>query len=160
MLSGSTTRQQIELDITCYISCTETESQSTSVENYQKHASKKLFAAIYFSHFHSHLQYGLLTWGSTTSKKCVNELFKLQKACVKLIVRNTNKPIDEMFCDLKILKITEMIQLELAKFGCDITKAKQPEPVQKIMGVKRRKESALISNTNEKILHKCTTTQQ
>ena len=43
------------------------------------------------------------------------------------------KSIDETFWDLKILKITEMIQIELAKFGFDISRSVQPKPVQNMM---------------------------
>ena len=43
--------------------------------------------------------------------------------------------VDNEFNLLKILKITDMIKIELSKFGLKITKNAQPQPLQQMMDV-------------------------
>ena len=89
--------------------------------------------SIYYSHFLSHLYYGLLTWGGSESKKNINDLYKLQKACIRIIVGNSIRSIEGEFKELKMLTSMDMIRIELSKFGFDISKCVQPKPVQRLM---------------------------
>ena len=41
---------------------------------------------IYYSHVHSHLQYGLLIWGGSVCKKELTSLSKIQDQCIKLLL--------------------------------------------------------------------------
>ena len=88
---------------------------------------------IYYSHFHSHLQYGLLVWGGSARKKDITELYKIQKQCLTLISFKANRMVKILFADLYIPKITEMIRLELIKFGYTITKQQQLSLLHKMM---------------------------
>ena len=87
--------------------------------------------SIYYSHIHSHLQYGLLIWGGSVCKRELTGLIKIQNQCLRLISPKTNHK--DLYKKLQILKLTEMIQLELIKFGYKITKNQQPLPLQKLM---------------------------
>ena len=52
---------------------------------------KSCLRSIYFSHFHSHLSYGLLTWGSSLSKKNLTDLHKIQRSCVRIIASKSQQ---------------------------------------------------------------------
>ena len=60
--------------------------------------------SIYYVHIHSHLCYGLLAWGPMASKHAINELARIQDACVKLLSKklNSNAAIS-MYRDHKLL---------------------------------------------------------
>ena len=70
---------------------------------------------LYFSQIHSHLCYCLCIWGSMLQKHLVNKLEKAQRSAVMLI--NPNSRVDEIFRNCKILKVTDMVQLEQCKMG-------------------------------------------
>ena len=74
--------------------------------------SKKL---IYFGHIHSHLTYGLVNWGSLITNRDLDKLQKLQNQCVRLIDPKSN--INQIYKKNQILKIKDLIKLELSKFG-------------------------------------------
>ena len=40
---------------------------------------------IYHSHLHTHISYGLSVWGSMITQQRINELFNIQKQCVRII---------------------------------------------------------------------------
>ena len=71
---------------------------------------------IYFSMFHSQIQYSLLNWGRT-AKNHLRKLEVLQnnilRACLFL---PRNYPTTSLYSKLKVLKIKDMFQMEIAKF--------------------------------------------
>ena len=72
---------------------------------------------------YSHLRYGLVVWGSMMTKTSKNELGKLQKACIHLVnKKKKNSPTNELFLRNRLLKFSDMIDLELLKFGYMLTK--------------------------------------
>ena len=79
--------------------------------------------AIYYAHIHSHLNYAILVWGSMLSKNKLDKLFKVQNESMRTI-SNVGKTahIDPIFKRLKILKLTQMIDLELYELGFKIYK--------------------------------------
>ena len=79
--------------------------------------------AIYNAHTHSHPNYALLVWGSMLLKNKLDKLFKVQKECMRSVL-NVDKTAHTnlIFKRLKILKLTQMIDLELYKLGFKIYK--------------------------------------
>ena len=77
--------------------------------------------AIYYAHIHSYLNCAILVWGGMLSKNKLDKLFKVQKECMSSI-SNVGKTAhtDPIFKRLKILKLTQMIDLELFKLGFKI----------------------------------------
>ena len=49
----------------------------------------KVLQHIYYAHVYSHLIYGLSVWGSMTSNKNKNNIYKLQTDCVKVFAKKT-----------------------------------------------------------------------
>ena len=78
----------------------------------------KTLIKIYYAHIHSHLNYGLIVWGSMLNKTLLNDRECLQKACIWLVNRTKkSSPTNILFKRNKILKFPDMINLELQKFG-------------------------------------------
>ena len=64
-------------------------------------------------------------------------LFKSQKACLRIVNRKKkNVPTGDLFKQNKILKFSDMIKLELIKFGYKLSKKELPKPIEKIMNDK------------------------
>ena len=53
-------------------------------KNFLNHSSIK---NVYYAHVHSHLTYSLLTWGCMINKRQLNDLMKIQNACVRIICK-------------------------------------------------------------------------
>ena len=70
---------------------------------------------LYFGQIHSHLCYCLVVWGSMLSKQSITKLTNAQCKAVALI--DPSKKIKELFRRYKILKVTDLIHLELCKLG-------------------------------------------
>ena len=70
---------------------------------------------LYFGQIHSHLCYCLVVWGSMLSKQILTKLTNVRRKAVALI--DPSKKIDELFRRYKILKVTDLIHLELCKLG-------------------------------------------
>ena len=49
---------------------------------------RKVLQNIYYAHIYSHMTYGLSIWGSMTSKRNMDDIYKIQTNCVKFITKN------------------------------------------------------------------------
>ena len=70
---------------------------------------------VYYAHIHSHLSYGLVTWGNMINNTQLNKIQKAQDSCMRLL-----KPKElpsKTRKQLKILNFKDMIKLENYKFG-------------------------------------------
>ena len=78
--------------------------------------------SVYYAHIYSHLSYGLILWGPMTSHKLIKELTTIQDACIQIVCkvpkRTTALPL---YKKMQILRLPEMIVLELAKYGFKIS---------------------------------------
>ena len=71
---------------------------------------------LYFALFHSHLQYGLLTW-SSTFKSYLKKISVLQNKAVKIVGGGKwMEKATPFYSHLKILKLVDLIDFETAKF--------------------------------------------
>ena len=80
--------------------------------------SNNSLCLIYNVHTHSHLLYGLLAWGPMASKKALKDLTSIQDSCVCLVCkvgRNTN--VMPLYNKQQLIRLPDMIKLELAKYG-------------------------------------------
>ena len=70
---------------------------------------------IYHAHIQSHIDYGLVLWGTMTTKDNLNRIQSIQNKCIEIISRNKN--VEDSFKKLKIAKINELIKLQEIKIG-------------------------------------------
>ena len=70
---------------------------------------------IYYGHFHSHLKYGILLWGSMLSQNQTNQLQKLQDQAVQNL--NSLKSAQSIYKEHKIPNLQQMIKIEQLKFA-------------------------------------------
>ena len=77
-------------------------------KNFLNIHAKKL---VYFSHWQSHLTYGMSIWGNLIKKNVLSKIEKLQENCIRLI--SSKKSSQE----LRILTVTDLIKHENLKFG-------------------------------------------
>ena len=107
---------------------------------------------IYYAHIHSHLSYGLIVWGSMLNKTSLNDLEHLQKACIWLVNRTKkNSPTNILFKRNGLLKFSDMINLELQKFGFKLSRQDLPNPIDQIMNRKGGEKMHQYPTHNKKI---------
>ena len=94
----------------------------------QKMLSNHAKKTIYYGHIFSHLNYCISTWGPMLQQSQIKKLQKLQNKCVNLI-DNSNKSLCKKFEELKILKVSEIIDLELCKIGFKQIKGILPKKI-------------------------------
>ena len=70
---------------------------------------------LYYGHIYSHISYCIAIWGSMTNESLLAKIRVEQNKCVKLL--NKTSPLDNLYKNYRILKLDEVIDLELKKFG-------------------------------------------
>ena len=54
--------------------------------------------SIYYGHIHSHINYGLIIWGSMAKKRQISKLRTIQNASVHLLTKNLQqKPTRDIY---------------------------------------------------------------
>ena len=112
----------------------------------------KTLIKMYYAHIYSHMRYGLVVWGSMLSKHARNELEKIQMACVRIAGRQKkNSPVNDLLSQLDLLKFSDLIDLELLKFGYQLSRKNLPDPINKIMNQKGGKKTHRYPTCNKHI---------
>ena len=70
---------------------------------------------LYYGHIYSHISYCIAICGSMTNESLLAKIRVEQNKCVKLL--NRTSPLDNLYKNYRILKLDEVIDLELKKFG-------------------------------------------
>ena len=85
---------------------------------------------LYFSYIHSIISYGLSLWGPLISANTLNRLKVLQKKAVRIIYgASYNANTAPIFKKLDILRIDDMIDLEVAKLSFRFINKELPCPI-------------------------------
>ena len=69
---------------------------------------------LYYGHIYSHLSYCISTWGPMIKDTEIKCLQKLQNKCIHLIDKSRNS-LEKKYKDLQILRVNEIVDLELCK---------------------------------------------
>ena len=81
--------------------------------------------SVYYAHVYSHLSYCISIWGSMISASQLEKLKSQQDRCLWLI--DNRLPVDQAYAKYKILKIEQVIDLELCKMGFKIHSGDLPK---------------------------------
>ncbi len=85
---------------------------------------------LYFSYIHSIISYGLSLWGPLISANTLNRLKVLQRKAVRIIYgASCNSNTAPIFKKLDILRIDDMIDLEVAKLSFRFINKELPRPI-------------------------------
>ena len=77
--------------------------------------SKHGLKMVYYAHVYSHLGYCISIWGSMTSARQISKLKLQQDKCMRLI--DGRLTTNQVYVKYKILKLDQVIDLELCKMG-------------------------------------------
>ena len=77
--------------------------------------NEKTLKLIYHAHIQSHIDYGLILWGSMTTQNNLLRVQSVQNKCVEIISRNKSTELN--YKKLKILKIKELIKIKEITVG-------------------------------------------
>ena len=81
---------------------------------------------LYYSLIHSHISYGIVTWGSA-SQSALRHSILLQKRAIRIINNASfNSHTEPLFRSSKIMKITDMYEYQSALFIFDFIHDKLP----------------------------------
>ena len=106
---------------------------------YLLNISKKLLSEtdltkLYYAYIYSHIKYGITAWGSMITKSQLNNIYNVQKKCIKSIC---NQPKFANTLGLlkscRLLNVQDLVELELGKFGYRLSKDLLPKPLKQLM---------------------------
>ena len=82
---------------------------------------------LYYAQFFSHLSYCISVWGPMINNTTVKKLQSLQNSCVYFL-KNTH-PSAKSYTDMKLLTVSQMIQLEKLRFMYKCVNKTIPKPI-------------------------------
>ena len=89
---------------------------------------RKTLIAIYYALFFSHLNYACQVWGQNPNPT-FNKIVTLQNRCLRLITFSGLAPSHQLFLELKLLRITDIIKLNNVLLIYNILNGKSPPRV-------------------------------
>ena len=100
---------------------------------------------IYYAHIHSHITYALTAWGSMVSKTELNDLRKIQNQSIYIInKKSATSDITGQYEKLKILKLDQLVNLQLCKLGHMISHDQLAIPIHRMFEAKGGKKCIVI----------------
>jgi len=91
---------------------------------------RNIMTTLYYSFFYSYLNYGILLWGPSISMGNLNRFVIMQKKAVRVIKNMSyTAHTGSSFKELKILKIQDVIDLEVLKFTYSFIHRLLPAPL-------------------------------
>ena len=107
---------------------------------------------IYYAHVYSHINYDLSAWGNMAQNADLDKIFKQQKGFVRAI-KGVGKSVhtDPIFKELSLLKLPNMIRLQLAKVGYKVTNKLIPKPILKLFTCGHGHKQHRYSTRNKQI---------
>ena len=87
------------------------------------------------------------------SKSQVSDISHLQQKCIRHMIKKNSIPVDAIFRKLKLLKFSDMIKIELCKFGARISNNLLPKPIQELMKKRSGWKTHGYDTRNKRILN-------
>ena len=118
--------------------------------------SQHALRVMYFAQLHSVMTYGIVMWGGLTSQCNLNKIQKIQNACVRIIERQRCASQKSSFSNLRILSVSQTIDLELQKLWHKYQLGLLPPGLKEIMSSDHKRQTLLKDhryNTRRKNLN-------
>ena len=116
----------------------------------KKFLSETDLTKLYYAYIYSHIKYGITAWGSMTRKSQLNNIYNVQKKCIKSIC---NQPKSSSILGLlntcRLLNVQDIVELELGKFGYWLSKDLLPKPLKQLMESKGGRKSHRYPTRNK-----------
>ena len=107
-------------------------SGSYAIRTAKRNINKHNLTCLYYSLVQSHLTYGITLWGSALKTK-LRKLEVSQNKSIRHICNGKyNAPCTPMYLDLKIPKLADLYEMQLAKLMYLHSKASLPPPLQRL----------------------------
>ena len=107
--------------------------------------NKKTLKLIYHAQIQSHINYGLILWGSMTRQNNLLRVQSVQNKCVEII--SGNKNIELNFKSQKILNIKELIKMQEIKVGYRLINKMLPNKISQQMQSDSKRKSLIKTHT-------------
>ena len=105
---------------------------------------KPAMRSLYYAHIQSHLSYSMSVWGSMINKNQIQKLQKIQNTCIRIL--EPNLTVSVSLKKHRILKIDQLINLELIKLAYKLTHQLLPRKLAKCISSDARGKSLEKSN--------------
>ena len=113
----------------------------------KKFLNENNLVKLYYAHVYSHIKYGITAWGSMSRRSQLSSIYGIQKSCIKLICKQPKATnILELLKRHKLLKIEDIVELEMGKFRYRLANNILLSPLKKINGSKGRNQVPQVSN--------------
>ena len=100
-----------------------------AINKIKNFAPRRILTTLCYSMVYPFLMYGISLWGATF-KTHLKKLFRTQKKIVRAIVGATyNAHTNNIFYDLKILKLDDIYKINVSKFILAFMKHELPPPI-------------------------------
>ena len=80
---------------------------------------------LYYSFFYSHLSFGISLWGPSTYKWFIDKIQMQQKRALKSVL-NSNRFNGNIFNELSVMNVNDIINFELSKLMFQVSKNSLP----------------------------------
>ena len=107
--------------------------------------NEKTLKLIYHAHIQSHIDYGLLLWGSMTTQNNLLHVQLVQNKCVEIIC--SNKSTELNYKKLKIRKIKELIKMQEIKVCYRLINNMLPNKISQQLQSDSKRKSLTKTNT-------------
>ena len=107
--------------------------------------NEKTLKLIYHAHIQSHIDYGLILWGSMTRQDNLLHVQSVQNKCIEIISRN--KSTELSYENLKILKIKELIKMQEIKVGYRLINKMLPNKISQQLQSDSKRKSLIKTHT-------------
>ena len=89
-------------------------------------APREICLQVYYAIFYSHQTYGCNVWGLSTNEN-IDKIEKLQKKCVRILTFSPhNSHTNQLFIDLKLIKVKDLIKFNQLKLVYDFYEKNLP----------------------------------
>ena len=107
--------------------------------------NEKTLKLIYHAHIQSHIDYGLILWGTMTTQNNLLRVQSVQNKCVEIISRNKNTELN--YEKLKILKIKDLIRMQEIKVGYRLINKMLPNKISQQLQSDPKRKSLTKTHT-------------